>query len=224
MRHNQSQPAAVRYAMPGVVALLAILALVPVQWLGWTRPLATLETVLVAPISQPLREVAVWLAPATRDAPPEAIAELEARRDELLATLRREQAENRRLRETIRELQSGRAIRSPVPVRQVLAPVIASQSDPSGASLTIRAGLNVGLTDTTVATVRGTQLVGRVRRLGATTSMVVPITSRQHTAVQGGVVVEPDGREEAVLLECLLLPVGDGRLRGDVEFDSATEP
>jgi hypothetical protein len=225
MRRPNSKPAAARFAMPAAVVLLLALALLPARWLAWTGALASFEKVIVAPVSQPLGGVARWLSPADDNPPPDSVAALEARASELLALLRRERARNRELRETVQQLQQGLSLPSRVPIRQIVRPVIATQSDPSGGALTIRAGRDVGVTESTVATVRGTQLLGQVRSVSARTCDVLPITSRQHTAIEGAVVIEAgEDRSQPLLLECLLLPAGEGLLRGEVEFDDALEP
>ena len=65
----------------------------------------------------------------------------------------------------------------------------------------------------TIAVVDAVQLCGRVVESGDRTSMVLPFNSRSAPPVMGAVLLDNGGERTA---RCLLRPVGDGSLRGDV--------
>lgn len=207
---------ALRYAMPATVVMLVILGLMPLRFLGWVKGPSSLALVLIAPISHPLGVVSHWLAPADPDREPDdAIRGMqeEARRYELL--WRQEQAENDRLRRLITDLQGNRAVETRVPVDLLSAPVVATSSDPSSSVLRVGRGSRDGVLQNTVAVVDVDQLVGQVIDVAGRTASVVPVTDRAAGSVTGLIFFDGDGNRTA---STLLVPWGDGRLRGEVEF------
>lgn len=201
------------------IVLLLAFSLTPVRFTGWLEGVHHLATTVFAPVSQPLRSVAVWLSPPEPGVQDRRLAELRAERDEWELKYRQLRQENTRLRDLIADLQSGRALAPRIAVRYLARPVIAAQSDPGSALLTVRAGTSSGVTErSTVATVSGVQLVGQVASAGGRTCTIQPITSGDHPPLRGAVYLP--GREEP--LDTLLIPTGDGTLRGGVELPEPT--
>ena len=201
-----------------IVVLLAF-ALMPVRYTHWLEGAHHLAVTVFAPVTQPLRSVAVWLSPPEPGVQNRRLAEIRDERDEWELKYRQLRQENSRLRDLIADLQSGRALAPRIAVRYLARPVIGAQSDPGSALLTVRAGTSSGVTErSTVATVSGVQLVGQVSSAGARTCAIQPITSGDHPPIRGAVYLP--GREEP--LETLLMPTGDGTLRGRVELPEPT--
>lgn len=204
-----------RYLLPGTVAGLVVLALLPLGWIRWLSGLGNFARVLVAPISQPL----VMLAGVIQHPPPNAEADPEAYRQlvEQVAHWRllyQVQAhENDGLRRQIEELQRGVALDPTGAVRILTAAVTGTPSDPASKDLTVRAGKRKGVDDSAVAMTRGTQLVGRVIAVREQLCTVRPIT-RADSGLRVRVLLD---EEQRVGLTALLMPTGSGTLSGRVE-------
>lgn len=220
MSRHQGHPNSARGAgssrgrlwLPAVLAASLALSFLPARWSGWVGQLSRLVVIPTAPLSG-------WILGMSRSvlSPPEpARAEelklLEEEKQAFETLYLRELAESRRLREVIRELQSGLAFNPDARVRQVFAPVVGTSADLSSGLLSVRAGVGV-LTDTsTVATTTGLQLVGRVTSSSGPTCWVMPITRRNAGKIRVAIVTG-DGVPE---IGANLIPQGDGTLRGDV--------
>lgn len=209
-------------ALPLTVFALFVLALIPLKYLEWLRALGDLSYRVIAPISHPISEVSRWVAPGRVDTlsdEPEDVlaAELERTRQAML----RERTENEQLRSIIADLQRGFAIGAGAPVRPLTTSVVGNPSDLTSGMLLIRAGRGAGVTEHTVATYQGIQLVGRVDRVMGAVSEVRPITARKAGRLDGVVMVEPDG---SFTLACSLTPTGEGTLRGPVTEPDTPDP
>ncbi|MEM0984560.1 MAG: rod shape-determining protein MreC [Planctomycetota bacterium] len=201
------------------ITLMLGFAFTPVRYTNWLSGAHELATNIFAPISQPMRAVATWLNPPAPEIRDRELADLQEESKNWKTLARQFESENRRLRDLVADLQSGRRVEPRIAVRYLSRPVIGAQSDPGSALLTVRAGEGSGVTErSTVATVRGVQLVGAVKAVGARTCTIQPITSDDHPQIRGAIVLE--GRE--LPLETLLTPVGDGTLRGGVEIPAPT--
>ncbi|GIK18530.1 MAG: hypothetical protein DYG93_13595 [Leptolyngbya sp. PLA2] len=219
MGRRPGQTAASRRLLPITIAALVVLALVPVRFMAFAGWFADLTAVVAAPVSQPLRALAAWVAPArTGGSPTEEIAELEQQRDHYATLYHRVRDENARLRELVRQLQGGIALNPELPLRLYTASVVGASSDLSSPLLTVRAGRRHGVERNTVATVAGVQLLGRVDRAAERLCYVRPITAPEAGSIIGTVMVSDEGG-----LLCRLAPVGDGTLRGDVEYPASPE-
>lgn len=212
-------------ALPIAIALLAILAFTPIGLTGWIGVPAHVAKVVFTPIARPLYSVAGWLTHRVRGGPAVSdLEQLDAENRLLRQNVRREQAENDRLRELIAELQAGVPFAPRSAFTRLSRPVVLASSDPSSGVLSVRAGGRDGVTDGTVATVRGTQLLGRVVDVSLSISAVRPITDDAAGLIEGAVFLTED---DARRLSCSLRPDGE-RLRGFVEFvasaDANTEP
>ena len=204
--------------LPAAVLILLIVSVVPSRYLTPLNWFSELLRVASAPISHPMRGLSSWLRPAV---PPQAVPDqvlfLEQEAESWRTLYLREQRENRMLRTRIEEYQRGVAINPSLQVRQVTAPVIGTSSDLSSGSLTVRAGRGAGVEINTVVVVEGTQLLGKIERVGPMTSQVRPMTDRAGEVIRGMVMVGQSGESG---LACLLRPMGDGTLRGDVQDPS----
>ncbi len=201
--------------LPGVVLVLIVMSLAPLEWVRRLQPLGDIVTAVLTPGSAVVSMASRWLMPARRG--PVQTEEEKLAREELeharLLYLRDEE-EIRKLRQQIADLQKMAPFVSDLPVRQVMVPVVGTSSDLSSGLLRVRGGESMGITSNTVAVASGLQLVGRVTSVGAATSLVQPFTSRAAGKIGGRVMVD---EPNAIGLRCLLDPLGDGRLRGQVE-------
>lgn len=200
--------------LPVAAGALLATALLPAGLVGWVAWLSPLVEVPVSPISQALRAITSSRRPA--DEP--GIAALKEESEGYRRLWLAERGENERLRRLIEELQRGVSLNPSLPVRQLTAPVTRASSDLTSGVLSIRAGKASGVDTTTVATVPTLQLVGRVADVQGPICRVLPITAKSTGKIGVRVMLadnSPDG------LQSTLAPVGDGTLRGDVEFSRA---
>lgn len=204
----------IQRVLPVTILILGALALVvPGRYQWWATSLGSTVTVLVAPVSGPVRAVATWLGPNRAGSSDEANRVFEDELERIKSELLRTQQENDRLRQTIRDLQSGLALQDNAPVRQLEAPVIGTGSDPGTGMLTVRAGTREGVNTDGVALAPGLQLLGRVVAVAERTSTVRSITAKSSEAITAMIMING---EIADGLRCTLTPVGDGTLRGPV--------
>lgn len=197
-----------------IIGVLVVFALVvPARVQGWAASIGNAVTVLSAPVSGPVLRLANLLGPNRTPASDDALRVLSEERERLTSELLREQQENDRLRQVIRDLQSGLALTENLPVRLLEAPVIAAGSDPDTGMLTVKAGAAQGVNTDAVGLAPGLQLMGRVVAVADRTCTLRLMTSKGGEALTAMVMLQdnvPDG------LKCTLSPVGDGTLRGPV--------
>ncbi len=212
-----------RRLIPAAVALLLLTSMLPSRFAGVVGDMGAVARFCIAPISNPLRDLAVWLLPARRgEAPPDEIALLQQERDHAQTLYLQKVRENERLRARIAELERGFAM-SAGGFAQVTTTVVAASSDLSSRLLTARAGRAAGVREGAVAVVEAVQLVGKVTRIDGRTSQVLPITARDAGSLRARIMV--GGIDDADAgLACLLRPTGEGTLRGDVADLPEGEP
>ncbi len=207
-------PAFTSRALPIAVGAGVLLALaVPARWQLGATSLGRLTSALVAPISHPFAAFSRWIAPA--DNSPivsERVKELEARLEEAQRELQRVQYENKRLVQSLEEL-NVLAIVNTSPVRQIFAPIFASSSDLSMRVLRARAGRAQGVDITSVATASGLQLLGRVLSVDEQTCDISPFNAKGADPINAMIIID----RSANGLACRLTPTGTGELRGPVE-------
>jgi cell shape-determining protein MreC len=207
-------PAYARRLLPTTLVLLAVLTFTPIKYTAWAGWFGRLTQTIVAPISHTLAAVSRWLAPATLQAlDPEEILTLRQETEARKAQLNHALEENNRLHALIRELQRGNALDPNLAVHQMYAPVFGSASDLSSGLLSVRAGRQQGVNESTVAMAMGLQLLGRVTSVGELTCTVAPITSKASGPLIAKIVLDDFGAG----LGCTLAAAGDGTLQGDVE-------
>lgn len=214
------------------LVITGILALIPARHLAFLNWFGRLTLTLVAPISHPLASVSRWLSPAgglggAADSDPQLRA-LAARVDEAETALLRAQRENDRLRELLRQAKVIAEL-NPAPATHLEAPVYAASSDLASPILRVRAGSDQGVNTSTVAVVRGEQLLGKVVNVTPSACVVLPITSKAAGTLKGMVLVErstPTDGARYIGLACTLEQLVDGTFRGPVEDrrESASGP
>ncbi|MFG0285915.1 MAG: rod shape-determining protein MreC [Phycisphaerales bacterium JB039] len=193
---------------------LAIFALAPARYTDWVHGFGQVTLILIAPISHPVTAVAGWLSVrATAPPQPEQVALLTQERDryELLYLQEKHQVEE--LRERVKELQAGVGLDADPSMRLITATVTGRPSDLTSVLLHVRAGSAKGVSQNTVATVQGVQLMGQVVRVSPLTCIVEPITAAKARPLTGRVM-----REEVEGLYCQLSPTGEGALAGRLAF------
>ncbi len=200
-----------RSALPILIGACLITSFLPLRWLGWSRWFSEQAWVIVSPIAQPITMGVDAIFPR-RDS----VAIGSEREAELLAEIERirlrlYQAEQRSvdLESLVQQLARGAALHPDVEVTQLPRPRIGE----SGDLLIIRAGTGEGVHKGTVVAAQSVQVIGRVSDADARTSRVLPITARSAPRVAGVVILDDEVGRRA---SCLLEPVGDGTLRGEV--------
>lgn len=197
-----------------IIGVLVVFALVvPARVQGWAASIGNAVTVLSAPVSGPVLRLANMLGPNRSRASDDGMRVLEEENERIKHEFLALQQENDRLRQVIRDLQSGLALADNLPVRLLEAPVVGTGSDPDTGMLTIKAGSAQGVNTDAVGLAPGLQLMGRVVAVSERTCTLRLITSKGGEALTAMVMLRdnvPDG------LTCTLTPVGDGSLKGPV--------
>lgn len=195
------------------MAACLVLSLAPTRSTRAVDWFASLVVRLAAPVTHPIALFSRWISPAGRaQIDPDLTARAEdAERFRTLYL--RAARENEELRARIRDLQSGVSLNPERPIALIGASVIGVSGDLRHTILRTRRGSEVGVLPNTVATYRGTRLLGRVVRSERGLSEILPITDRAAPTILGRVVLREDGAGR----RCTLEPTGDGRLRGPVE-------
>ena len=205
--------------MPITIVALLVLSFTPAKWLGWTNWFTAQVNVAIVPIPPPFTIVVDTIVP-TRISDPAASEREQAVIDELQRVqfeLLQIRQENQRLKTQIDYYERGDAITPQLNVKQVTRPRIANLT---GDLLLVRTGSIEGLSQGTVVVADAVQLLGRVARVDGRTSTVLPITAASAQPIMAAVLLNEDGSRQA---RCLLKPVGDGTLRGDVARPSLDE-
>ena len=204
-----------RSPLPWAVALLILVALLPLNWLGWVGWFAGLSETVLTPVSHPLRAAGRVFVPAPRR---EDELDADRLREQFEAEqLRRQQAELEidRLTGLVERLSAGAAINTSVEVRQWPAPVTGA----AGQYLVVRAGEREGVVTNSVVTTDGIQLLGQVEGVDDRTSRVLPITAPVAGRINGVILLDQTGEQRVA---CILAPAGDNTLRG--EFQLSQDP
>lgn len=211
-----------RLALPGAIAVTAILCLLPLRWIAWLNNFQDLSLTLIGPLSRQFEKLLQWRAPALTTQLEKELGESRQDRDHYQMLWYRAAQDIEELRERIEQLQQGIALNPDLPVTLYAAPVIARSSDLSSGAFTVRAGTRIGVAPGTVVTAGGVQLVGRITQAGARTCTVQPITDRAAGPIYGLIIFDEDSRHR---ITARLEPAGDGLLRGPVEDrrDDATQ-
>ncbi len=215
----QHQPLIVRWSMPIAIVLLFVLSLAPIRMLSWTDWFSDQVQVVILPIAGPIEFVVDFVVPPEISNPlashrEKVIAdELDIVRTQLLQT----RQENHRLNTLIDQFTRGAAIMPNLDVRQAHRP---RSSNLIGDLLVIRTGKIQGLTQGTVVVVDAIQLLGKVTRVNDRVSMVRPITASSAQPILATILLDSSGENQ---LRCLLTPVGDGTLIGEVARPTTNE-
>ena len=192
-----------RLRTPLVPALIvALLAMAPARWLGWTNDAAALVWLPLRPVAHLGAAAAGWLRPPTPV--PMADAEtLAAERDELLALVQRLRSDLEAKTRSI-EVLEGLPRPMDAPGRPIAASVITT--GPDGIA-TLNVGRRHGVSPGDPVLAFGGRLVGRVGEpVDANACVLVPASH----AAGGGLrvrLVDEQGSDDSAL--CLLEPIGN---------------
>jgi cell shape-determining protein MreC len=196
-----------------VVALLAVCAVLPPRFGRWADTFGTAATLLIAPVTQPVKQTTAWLTGEESARDPTATQTLERERDTFRTLWLQEQARSADLQRTIAELQRS-SLDSELAARRLRRPVIGGASDGAGGQLRIRAGAKDAIDVNAVVTTAGVQLVGRIVQVDRRSALARLITDKKAGKITGIVMLPGDIRGPRVLLH----PIGEGRLQGLVEY------
>jgi hypothetical protein len=214
-RHNPKR------GMILALAAVGLLALAPSRWTQWLGAFTDLSRLLAAPAQWPFGMVVSALRPPAPIVDPSdpVVAQLRAEIDAWKARSYQQQAEIEGKDRLIADLQRGLSVAADLPVKQLPASVIGPGANLSSTTLTIKAGTSGGVVaGSTIAVVKGVQLLGRVVDSSSRSCEVIPITDRSSPVLLAQIIVsEPD-----LALLCSLRPGGDGTLKGPVEFPAGT--
>jgi len=215
----QHQPLIVRWSMPITIVLLFVLALAPVRLIGWTSWFYAQTIVIIMPVADPIGSALDFITPpqAANRGASERERELTGEIDRYRTQLLQIKHENDRLNELIEQFSRGAQITPNLDVRQIHRPRISSLYNDT---LVIRTGKIDGLTQGTVVVVDAVQLLGKVTRVNARTATVRMITAKSAQQIMATVLLNDEGSEQ---VSCLLTPVGDGTLIGEVARSSADD-
>lgn len=200
-----------RWSLPMAVGTLAVLSVLPLRWLGWSKWFAEQTRVVIAPIAHPITRTVDLIIPEPGDLDGGTERE-RTMRDELeRVRVRLLQSETRvaELEGLVEEISRGALLQPDIEVSQLPRPIVGE----NGEMLVVRTGTGEGVHNGAVVTARSVQLVGRVSEADARTSLVLPITARGASRVIGVVILdEMTGRRAS----CVLEPAGDGTMVGEV--------
>jgi rod shape-determining protein MreC len=208
----QHQPMIVRWSMPVTILVLFVLAFSPIRWIGWANWFSAQARVVISPIAHPITIAVDTIIPppiadpAATERERAMINELDRVRTELLQI----REENKQLSQLVEQFSRGASITPNLEVRQIRCPRI---SGLVGDFLSVRTGNIDGLVQGTVVVVDAVQLLGKVSRVDARSSTVLPITAKSAPPILATILLNTTGTERA---SCLLTPLGDGTLRGEV--------
>lgn len=200
--------------LPATLAVLLLLALLPVRYTRWVGLLGDFTELVVSPIANPMRAMAGWVRPARAAGGSAEVEQYREQVERLTAQVNRVEAENTRLRELIKMLQGGMAMQPAAPTRDLAVSVVSASSDLSSRLLRVRGGTRQGVIVGSVAVGVGLQLVGRVAEAEVLTSLVRPITAREASPIRARIMLADAG----LWLDSTLTPDGEGGLRGPVEY------
>lgn len=201
-----------RLSLPLAIAAALLCSMVPLRWLGWAEWFSEQVTLVVAPISHPIKSGVDLVFPQ-----PTAALDNASEREQIMAAelervrVRLLQAEQRsiELEGLVEQLSRGALLHPDVEVTQLPRPMFGEAGD----LLLVRAGSIDGVHRGAVVTAQSVQIVGRVSDVDARTARVLPITARSAPRLSGVVILDDaTGRRAA----CLLEPAGNGTLVGDV--------
>ena len=214
----QHQPLIVRWSMPITILVLFVLSLAPLRYINWTNWFSDQVRVTIAPIAHPLTIAINTIVPPPISNPEASQRErklgdeLDLVRTQLLQT----REENHRLNELINQFSRGAQITPNLDVKQIHRPRISIIGD----QILIRTEKIDHLTQGTVVVVDAVQLLGKVSRVSGRTASILPITAKSAQPLLATVLLNESGSEQA---KCLLTPVGDGTLRGEVARSATDE-
>jgi cell shape-determining protein MreC len=202
--------------MTAAILVLGALAVLPMRWTSWAGGLRAVPMLLIAPVSGLVSSLTGWMSPPDGADKTAEFRKLEDERNlfQAMYLQQREQVEALQ-----KQLDEFRAHEQPLGLRHLLARVIGSPSNPGSGVLIVKAGKRHGVEPRTVAVAGGSQVVGRVEEVSATTCSLVLLTTLSAGPVGG--IVPAENTEDPALKMPHLYPTKDGTLSGLVEYDRA---
>ena len=205
--------------LPFAIAVVAVLGLLPARYIAWVNWFKSPALTLVAPISGPLHALTTWLRPAEIPVDNDMMRTLREERDAFQQMYLQKSAEVDRLTGVIAALQQVRTEFPGLQTRILSRPVVANSSDLSSGTLAIRIGGSDGVTLSSVATIRGVQILGRIQSVDARLCYVLPITHPSAGPVGARILLSGPPGAAPISLSTVLKPVGDGTLVGDIQYE-----
>lgn len=222
-----------------VIAVLFLLTILPSRYAGWTNWFGNVADFVLAPIQWPLNLVVSVFKRSSEGANSldPVIAALERERDKYKDAYYRTLGELDQSRTQLAAMASGLLVNDELPFKLLPAPVIGSVFDGASQLLRIRAGARNGVTEGSVVTFEGVELLGRIPIGGVADriSKVLPITDRNARPISvlifpgemaEELAAEPTAEAKQLLVPNLepgsaiaaqLVPTGSGTLVGPVE-------
>ena len=214
-----------------MIGIVIVLSMFPASWLGWTRDLSDLVRIPVTPISHVGMMLTGWIRPATvpSDLPTDTINRTqfaETERDLYRQLYHAQMLRSTELADQLRELQSlpETALRNPKP--PVALPIDLTGNRPSDPSSIVELKLSSEYVDrirTGDIVVVGSDIVGRVIRVGLTRVEVRPSTHKDVGLIRAAIVPAHPRNENGPPLraEVLIRSAGSGGLYAEVSTDSS---
>lgn len=212
------QPLIVRWSLPITIVVLFVLSLSPVRYIGWANWFSDQLRVTVAPIAHPMTIAANAIIPPPISNPEASERErsLNAELDLVRTELLQIREENDQLNVLINQFSRGAEITPNLDVKQVHRPRISIIGD----QILIKSDRIDHLSQGTVVVVDAVQLLGKVSRVSGRTASILPITAKSAQPILATVLLNKSGSLQA---KCLLTPVGDGTLKGEIARSAVDE-
>lgn len=213
-----------------MIGMVIVLSMFPASWLGWTRDLSDLVRIPVIPMSHAGMMLTGWIRPATApsDLPTDTknrtqFAETE--RDLYRQLYHAQMLRSTELADLLRELQSlpETALRNPKP--PVALPIDLTGNRPSDPTSIVELKLSSEYVDRIRIgdiVIVGSDIVGRVIRVGLTRVEVRPSTHKDVGLIRAAIVPAHPRNENGPTLkaEVLIRSAGSGGLYAEVPTDS----
>ena len=215
-----------RHVFGGVLALTAILGLMPAKWphTQWVGSAGDLVRIFTRPIEHAGSAVVHWLRPVkgTYDELPRDLQEqfhqIEVDRDTAITRIRQLERELEDLREINEQLLIAGA--GSAQAELIIAPITGASNSPSLQTVDVKVAANVEVPTGAVAVYNGVHLIGRVTSVGRFSCEVSALTDPASGLLTARIL--PRGRTDSNLDDAppiQLQPTGDGRFVGDARAD-----
>lgn len=194
------------------VAAMLVCSLLPARYLGWSGAVAGVAVRLVAPVS----DAGKWLGDRAARSEDEfhPVPEL-GRIEELESLVRGQQMRIDELRAMLDALEQGDILQE-TRVKLLAGRVFSTAASRSARTMLVRRGERDGVTEGSVAVVRGRHMLGVVSSVESSFCVVTPVIARGAGAIE--VTVFPEDGEGSAGVPFTVSPTGEGTLRGSGQF------